>query len=354
MRCSFSSVSALGAWTLALIFHNELLAKANLVTKLQPVDLLRRNAAGILRGSPGSESGVDSKVVLVTVSDGNRIQKKYKKHVDMLRAYSESHGYGLHVYKGRKGYAEIPRHARSGQAHWRTGHWLKIAAITKSLRRYEYVAFFDVDNVIVDTSKKIEEFFREPDGVQIVFSGGPGFSSSHFALFRRGDISKSFLKSWWRNRKFFRANCHYDQAAFLYTMVQYSYRQLYRHLNVLQARTEYRNCAKSAFTDDTTNHCKRFQTCLRTWSKNWVEPLMQADNVTTLSTNASAAPLRQHFEILQRRANMLKLKWQISTPNYGKDQELIFSQQGNAKTKFSECQGAFSVHPVKRLSQLIC
>lgn len=284
-------------------------------------------------------------VAVLTLLTKN-IYQKYSLNVANMQSYAARHNYTMLSFNGKeKAFHNSPYLSALNMAK----HWRKLLVISEGLRRHEFVLFLDADNLITMPELRIETFF-ENSPAQVVFSGSPCFSSSHFMMFRRGLISEDFLRRWWRHRTRFKYSCHYDQGSFIFAMMELTIELLYGN-----ARANFEKCFRFVQkTDMKISKCDKFQGCLANVCSQWVTLLKTVSDVEGRQHLTEIQPFS--LKELSKRANDLPLTWNNAhwRRSGWNTTRINLSLQKNRKHIFKNCSNSFTIHPVKSKDQFQC
>ncbi len=292
-------------------------------------------------------------VAIVTLIT-NRFNSRYTPHWLMMKKYCKRHNYSCLRFTGDE--LSVFRYSPYEDSVTLAPHWRKLLVVYEALRRHEYVMFLDIDNWITMPQLKVKRLFPPDNSVDVIFSGNPCFSSSHFFVLHKSKQAMEFLRLWWRRRSLFRDNCHFDQGAFNYAMFEMTVRHLHGGAKLREINRQLAMCGGWVNGRNKGpihySKCNTFQTCLKDVCAKWVAPIFFAN--TTLQADlvkSSALPMEE----LQRRASTIPLTWAVAPwRRVGWNDSIVLSQQGSRKSTFADCSNWFSVHPIKRLSQLQC
>lgn len=130
------------------------------------------------------------KIVVAQFHTNNVSYAKYT--VEVNKKYCEKHGYQYYVEKDTK---KIINALEGRSITWYKPHLIKDVFI--SVPDADYVLFLDIDAVITNHEKKIEDYLQDDASIMMTQDYGPSLVNAGVMFVKNDEYSKYFIDNWW-------------------------------------------------------------------------------------------------------------------------------------------------------------
>lgn len=131
------------------------------------------------------------KIAIAQFYTNNVPYAKFTKEIN--KKYCDNHGY---IYINENDTKKIITLLEGRSITWYKPHLIK--DVLNSIPDVDYVLFLDIDAVITNHDKKIEDFITSDFSIMMTNDYGPSLVNAGVMFVKNDDFSKKFLDDWWQ------------------------------------------------------------------------------------------------------------------------------------------------------------